>query len=469
MTAHSRRTTKAFANHVSIALGSQGELETCLDLAVRLGFLRAPEASRLLSSANSVGRLLYGLYRSLERKLRLTSDSRPDLRPRPMTSDLAVDYPHDAEARPVAHCSGVCWSLRACDLLLVAQEAAVSETVKLQKMTARFAPTEITADLSTLSATDRQVLAKLVQASKILDALFLRQVWAGNEPMLLDLVRDQTRRGARAPALLSDEQGTVVAARSQRAVRARRAGQAGGREFLSGRAPRRPSSNAGLPVVAERRARARATGFFTVDPSCHRRDVQRRALQRGVPERAGPGGDAPARGCRDRHRADAQGVSDQARRRVSLERLLRQRRRVDGTEGRDRADDRSVRGVRGRVVQLRKPRSSRSSRSATKRRAPSCRSSAASFRTSRITCRSIRSIATRSSAALAPLVVVNEIFAAGDANRGVQTAAFNLPNDERVVAEKGSQARDAEERAGREVRQDAACRFRRWSCRRPTR
>jgi hypothetical protein len=39
---------------------------------------------------------------------------------------------------------------------------------------------------------------------------------------------------------------------------------------------------------------------------------------------------------------------------------------------------------------------------------------------------------------LAPLVVVNEVFAAGDANRGVQTAAFNLPNDERVVREKGS-------------------------------
>jgi hypothetical protein len=39
---------------------------------------------------------------------------------------------------------------------------------------------------------------------------------------------------------------------------------------------------------------------------------------------------------------------------------------------------------------------------------------------------------------LAPIVVVNEIFSAGDANRGVQTAAFNLPNDERVVREKGS-------------------------------
>src|SRR5881394_1218010 len=41
-------------------------------------------------------------------------------------------------------------------------------------------------------------------------------------------------------------------------------------------------------------------------------------------------------------------------------------------------------------------------------------------------------------AGLAPIVVVNEVFAAGDANRGVQTAAFNLPNDERVLREKGA-------------------------------
>ena len=40
--------------------------------------------------------------------------------------------------------------------------------------------------------------------------------------------------------------------------------------------------------------------------------------------------------------------------------------------------------------------------------------------------------------ALAPIKVVNVVFTAGDANRGVQTAAFNLPNDERVVKEKGT-------------------------------
>jgi hypothetical protein len=40
--------------------------------------------------------------------------------------------------------------------------------------------------------------------------------------------------------------------------------------------------------------------------------------------------------------------------------------------------------------------------------------------------------------ALAPIRVVDVVFSSGDGNRGVQTAAFNLPNDERVVSEKGS-------------------------------
>lgn len=40
--------------------------------------------------------------------------------------------------------------------------------------------------------------------------------------------------------------------------------------------------------------------------------------------------------------------------------------------------------------------------------------------------------------AAAPIRVVNEIIAAGDGSHGVQTAAYNLPNDERVITQKGS-------------------------------
>src|SRR5579884_2850311 len=40
--------------------------------------------------------------------------------------------------------------------------------------------------------------------------------------------------------------------------------------------------------------------------------------------------------------------------------------------------------------------------------------------------------------ALAPIRVVNEVFASGDGDHGVKTAAYNLPNDERVIVEKGT-------------------------------
>jgi len=40
--------------------------------------------------------------------------------------------------------------------------------------------------------------------------------------------------------------------------------------------------------------------------------------------------------------------------------------------------------------------------------------------------------------AAAPIRVVNEVFSAGDGEKGVQSAAYNLPNDDRVVQLKGS-------------------------------
>jgi hypothetical protein len=45
---------------------------------------------------------------------------------------------------------------------------------------ARFAPTELRADLSGLEEADRQVLAELVTAARMMDEIFLRQVWSGN-------------------------------------------------------------------------------------------------------------------------------------------------------------------------------------------------------------------------------------------------------------------------------------------------
>ena len=64
-----RRKTKAYANHVSIALGSHAEVETCIELAWRLGFLNVKVREALEPRTESVGRLLSGLHRSLEEKI----------------------------------------------------------------------------------------------------------------------------------------------------------------------------------------------------------------------------------------------------------------------------------------------------------------------------------------------------------------------------------------------------------------
>src|SRR6266571_5647913 len=70
-----------------------------------------------------------------------------------------------------------------------------SEAIRVNSMAARFAPVPLTADLSALPASERQALAKLVQAARIMDTLFLRQAWAGNETLLLSLIADETPLG----------------------------------------------------------------------------------------------------------------------------------------------------------------------------------------------------------------------------------------------------------------------------------
>jgi four helix bundle protein len=64
---HSRRSRQAYLNHISIALGSQSELETQIDLSCRLGFISKQSSEEILLMAAEVGRMLHGLVSSLER------------------------------------------------------------------------------------------------------------------------------------------------------------------------------------------------------------------------------------------------------------------------------------------------------------------------------------------------------------------------------------------------------------------
>ena len=59
----------------------------------------------------------------------------------------------------------------------------------------RFSPTVLTADTSRLSANDRRALMKIIEAAKLMDPLFLRQVWSGNEALQQKLDADKSAVG----------------------------------------------------------------------------------------------------------------------------------------------------------------------------------------------------------------------------------------------------------------------------------
>src|SRR5262245_45194645 len=72
---------------------------------------------------------------------------------------------------------------------------AAASADPLTRRIARFAPTDVTVDVSALPPNERKALVHLLRAAQVMDALFLEQVWAGNESMLFDLVRDESDSG----------------------------------------------------------------------------------------------------------------------------------------------------------------------------------------------------------------------------------------------------------------------------------
>jgi len=62
-------------------------------------------------------------------------------------------------------------------------------------MIARFAPVELKVDISKLSAGDQQALKKLIEAARILDQLFLSQRWSGNAALRVKLAQDPSQLG----------------------------------------------------------------------------------------------------------------------------------------------------------------------------------------------------------------------------------------------------------------------------------
>jgi len=75
------------------------------------------------------------------------------------------------------------------------KNAAMPGRAQLEKMAARFAPTPLRVDTSQLSPGDRQALVKLIEAGRILNDVFLKQFWNGNPALYARLQKDRTPLG----------------------------------------------------------------------------------------------------------------------------------------------------------------------------------------------------------------------------------------------------------------------------------
>ncbi len=306
---------------------------------------------------------------------------------------------------------------------------------ELARKIARFSPTTLTADTSKLTPKDRQALDKIIAAAKLLDPLFLRQVWSGNEALEKKLQADKSAAGRLRLHYFYINDGPWSRLDEKK-------------PFIEG-VPEKPHGanyypedmtkeefNTWLQTLPEAE-KQKATGFFhlirrgsdkklTIVPySQAYKDVLEPAAKL-LREAAALTTNATLRDFLNK-RADAFGSDDYYASDVAWMDLDSP---IDVTIGpyetyedelfsykaafeayvtlRDDAETAKLAKFSGHLQELENnlpidPR----------------------YRNPKL-------------GAASPIRVVNLVFGSGEGNSGVQTAAFNLPNDERVVKEKGS-------------------------------
>jgi len=323
-----------------------------------------------------------------------------------------------------------------------AHGADAASAAQLQAMGKRFAPVELKADLSALSKGDRAAMAKLIEAAKIIDTLQLRQRWSGNEALWAALRKDGSALGrARQDAFwlnkgpwsgLDDNRSFMPAEYAGIRIPAKKPL---GANFY----PENASKEAleswmnGLPAAQK----ADAQWFFTVI-------------------RSGPDGKFRTVKYSDEYRADLERLAGLLREaaaatdNASLKKFLGLRADaflsndylasdfawmdldspVDVTIGPYETYNDELFGYKAAFeayVSIRDQKETQKLAFFGKHlqeledNLPLDKQ----YRNPKV-------------GAIAPMVVVNQVYGAGDGNMGVQTAAYNLPNDERVIRERGS-------------------------------
>jgi hypothetical protein len=317
-----------------------------------------------------------------------------------------------------------------------AQEPQGASLDGLKRMIARFAPTEIRVDTSALSTGDRKALVKLIEASRIVNTIFLAQLWSGNPALLARLEKDGSPLGKARRHYFWINKGPWSDLDEHAA-------------FLPGVPPKKlPGANFYPPDITKdefepwvkalpEAQRQDAEGFFTVIvrdaagrlqavpySKAYRKELEQAA---GLLREAAGLSDnetlrkflnlrADAFLSNDYYASDLAWMDLDAPLDVTIGPYETYADEVFGYKAafealvnlRDDQETAKVKFFAGQMQEIEDnlPMDAR-------------------YRNPKI-------------GAAAPIRVVNEVFSAGDANHGVELAAYNLPNDERVVQEKGS-------------------------------
>jgi hypothetical protein len=315
------------------------------------------------------------------------------------------------------------------------EEPAFPDQAALEAMAARFAPVDLGADVSGLPASERTALARLVEASRLIDALFLRQGWAGNEALLLQLLGDRSGLGQARLHYFLLNKGPWSRLDDDAAFVPGVPAKPGGANFYPPGATKEEIERwiASLPEDA----RDAATSYFTT--------IRRGSAGRLLAVPYGVEYQGELGRCAELLR-EAAAATTQPTLRTFLEKRAKAfltndyyesdlawmelDSSIDPTIGPYETYEDGWFGYKAAFEAFIVVRDEQETRKLARFAAelqwledrlpvePSARG--------------------RKLGALAPIRVGDVVFSAGEANRGVQTVAFNLPNDERIVTEKGS-------------------------------
>ncbi len=321
-------------------------------------------------------------------------------------------------------------------------DTVMTDAAALNKKAARFAPVELRADTSGLSAGDKATIARLIEAARIIDTLHLRQRWANNEALWLALKKDPSALGHARQEYFWLNKGpwSIID---------------GNQSFL-------PANFAGFAIPAVKPAGA---NFYPAGAS--KSDIEKWMASLAPRDRdaaqwffttirAGQDGQFKVIRYCDEYRAELEQLATLLKQaaasadNASLRKFLTLRAeaflsndylasdfawmdldsKVDVTIGPYETYDDELFGYKAAFeayVNIRDQKETDKLNFFGKhlQEIEDNLPLAAEYRNPKV-------------GALAPMVVVNEVYGAGDGNMSVQTAAYNLPNDERIISQRGS-------------------------------